>query len=65
MTNKKFARAAYSVPVDPTVELAKAIAQAKFFRTKSYVALGTDGVGDAAAADAVAIKVRAALPVQL
>ncbi|WOL22803.1 hypothetical protein [Escherichia phage vB_EcoM_JNE01] len=57
--------AAYSVPVDPTVELAKSIAQAKFFRTKTYQAVGTDGVGDAAASTAVAIKVRAALPVQL
>ncbi|EOR9073854.1 hypothetical protein FOI42_RS01940 [Escherichia coli] len=57
--------AAYSVPVDPTVELAKVIAQAKFFRTKSFVDVTTDGVGDAEAAKAVAIKVRAALPVQL
>lgn len=57
--------AAYSVPVDPTVELAKIIAQAKFFRTKTFVDQTCDGVGDALASTAVAIKVRAALPVQL
>ncbi|EHU8780884.1 hypothetical protein N0S44_000114 [Escherichia coli] len=52
-------------PVDPTVDLAKSIAQAKVFRTKTFVSQGTDGVGDAGASTAVAIKVRAALPVQL
>lgn len=57
--------AAYSVPVDPTVELAKIIAQANFFRTKTFVDNTTNGVGDAGASAAVAIKVRAALPVQL
>lgn len=57
--------AAYSVPVDPTVELAKNIAQAGFFRTKTYVDNTTNGVSDGAASTAVAIKVRAALPVQL
>ncbi|QOE32517.1 virion structural protein [Klebsiella phage K64-1] len=60
--------AAYDVPVNPAEDLAKALVQAGIFRTKDAVVdalSGTGASGNAAAATAAAVKVRAALPVQL
>lgn len=60
--------AAYDAPVDPTTDLAKALVQPGLFRTKDAVVDALNGSGsngNATAAKAAAVKVRAHLPVQL